>query len=154
MFDEIVATRGEVDEAFQTMLARPELLRRVAHLGSFIRFESSLPAGVRECVILATGREFRCQFELTSHEPQARAAGVSEATIRSIREGRLPSAGNDGERVAVQFAYESLREHRVTDPTFQRARDLFGIEGATEIAATIGYYTLLATLINVFDVGR
>jgi 4-carboxymuconolactone decarboxylase len=154
VYDEIVATRGEVDEAFQILLPRPELLRRIAHLGSYIRFESSLPAAIRECIVLATARELESEFEWASHEPQARRAGVSEGTIRAIRAGEEPSLAGEGERAAVRFVYESLRDHRVADATFGALRDAFGLEGATEVAATLGFYSMLANILTAFDVGR
>ncbi len=152
VYDEIVASRGEVDEAFQVLLPRPELLRRIAHLGSYIRFGSSLPASIRECIILAAAREMHSEFEWASHEPQARQAGVSDDTLHAIRKGELPSG--DGEGAVVQLVYETLRDHRVTDAVFGRVERAFGVEGMTEVAATLGYYALLGSILNVFDVGR
>lgn len=152
VYDEIMATRGEVDRPFQMLLTSPELLRRIAHLGWYIRHESSLPAPIRECIILATAREWKCGFEWASHEPQARQCGVSEDTIQAMRDGELPSKSNEEEQAVIRFVYETLRDHEVTDATFRRVHGAFGIEGTTEIAATVGYYSMLASIINVFDV--
>jgi 4-carboxymuconolactone decarboxylase len=152
VYDEIVASRGEVDEAFQVLLPTPELLRRIAHLGAYIRFGSSLPASIRECIILAAAHEMQSEFEWASHEPQARRAGVSEDTLRSIRNGEVPSGREEG--AVVQLVHEALRHHRLTEATFQRVQSAFGVAGTTEIAATLGYYALLGNILNVFDVGR
>lgn len=152
VYDELVETRGEVDEAFRVLLPTPELLRRIAHLGSYIRFGSGLPASIRECIILASARELESEFEWASHEPQARRAGVSEETLHAIRNGEVPAGGGEG--AVVQFVYETLRHHRITDATFRRVQSAFGIEGTTEIAATVGYYSLLGNILNVYDVGR
>jgi 4-carboxymuconolactone decarboxylase len=153
VYDEIMTSRGEVDKAFQILLTSPELLRRIAHLGSYIRYESSLPAPIRECVILATARELKCRFEWASHEPQARKCGVSETTIQAIRNGELPSECSEAEDAVIRFVYENLRDHEITDATFGRVQGAFGIEGTAELAATVGYYSMLAGIINVFDVG-
>jgi 4-carboxymuconolactone decarboxylase len=154
VYDEIMATRGKVDEAFQVLLPTAELLRRIAHLGSYIRFESSLPAAVRECIILATARHFWSEFEWTDHELQARKAGVSGDTIQSIKNGEPPTNCSAEEGAVVQFVYETLRGHRITDATFQTVQSAFGIEATTEIAATMGYYCMLSSILNAFDVGR
>ncbi len=151
VYDEIMATRGEVDRPFQILLPTPELLRRVAHLGLLMRFDSSVPPAIRECLILATARELECEFEWTGHEPTARESGVSERTIQSIRDGRTPSDADEGAQAVVCFVYESLRDHAVCDETFGRVQTAFGVRGTTEIAATLGYYTMLATLINAFE---
>jgi 4-carboxymuconolactone decarboxylase len=151
VYDEIMASRGEVDRPFQILLASPELLRRTAHLGAYLRFGSSLPAPIRECVILATARELRCPFEWEGHEPQARRAGVSEETIEAIRNGELPPRASEPEAAVIRFVYESLRDHMVTNATFGRVQDAVGIAGTTELAATLGYYAMLACVINAFD---
>lgn len=154
VYDEIVKTRGEVDEAFQILLDSPEALRRIAHLGSYIRFESRLSGAIRECIILATARECGSEFEWASHEPQARRAGVSEDTIRSIKSGEVPAHGSAEERAALQFAFENLRDHRISDATFEKTRAVFGIGRTTDIAATVGFYAMLASILNAFDVAK
>ena len=151
VYDEIMATRGEVDKPFQILLPTPELLRRVAHLGRLMRYESSVPPAIRECVILATARELECEFEWTAHEPTALESGVSEQTIQSIRDGRAPSDADEGVQAVVRFVYDNLRDHTVSDETFGRVQAAFGVQGTTEIAAILGYYAMLATLINAFE---
>ncbi len=151
VYDEIMATRGEVDKPFQILLPTPELLRRVAHLGRLMRYDSSVPSAIRECLILATARELECEFEWTGHAPTARETGVSEQTIQSLRDGQVPSDADEGVQDVVRFVYESLRDHAVSDETFGRVQATFGVQGTTEIAATLGYYTMLATLINAFE---
>jgi hypothetical protein len=71
-----------------------------------------------------------------------------------MRDGELPSESNEEEQAVIRFVYESLRDHEVTEATFGRVHGAFGIEGTTEIAATVGYYSMLASIINVFDVSR
>ena len=151
VYDEIMLTRGEVDRPFQILLPAPELLRRVAHLGRLMRYESSVPPAIRECMILATARELECEFEWTGHALTAREAGASEQTIQSLRGGRVPSDADEDVQAVVRFVYESLRDHAVSDETFGRVQAAFGVQGTTEIAATLGYYTMLATLINAFE---
>ena len=154
VYDEIMITRGKVDEAFQVLLPAPELLRRIAHLGSYVRFGSGLTAAVRECIILATARHMGSEFEWADHEPQARAAGVSAETIQSIRDGNLPVDGSNSERLVVQFVYQTLRDQNVTDTCFRSVQTEFGTVGTAEIAATIGFYSMLANILTVFNVGR
>jgi 4-carboxymuconolactone decarboxylase len=154
VYDEIMASRGKVDEAFQALLPAPELLRRIAHLGSYVRFGSGLTAAIRECIILATARHMGSDFEWKDHEPQARAAGVSAQTIQAIRDGELPTDSGNAERLVVQFVQQTLRDQNVTEACFQAVQSEFGAVGTTEIAATIGFYSMLANVLTVFNVGR
>ena len=154
VFDEIMKSRGKVDEAFQVLLPTPELLRRIAHLGTYVRFGSGLSAAVRECIILATARHMNSEFEWNDHRPQARAAGVSEETIESIWKGEPPASASADQRTVVQFVYETLRDKNVTDATFEAVVKQFGQAVTAEIAATIGFYSMLANILTVFNVGR
>lgn len=154
VYDEIMASRGKVDEAFQVLLPASELLRRIAHLGSYVRFGSGLSASVRECVILATARHMGSEFEWNDHEPQARGAGVSTATIDAIRDGELPLEAGAQERAAIRLAYETLHDQNVTDACYQEVQAQFGAAGTSEVAATIGFYSMLANILTVFNVGR
>jgi 4-carboxymuconolactone decarboxylase len=156
VFDEIMKSRGKVDEAFQVLLPTPELLRRIAHLGTYVRFGSGLSAAVRECIILATARHMNSEFEWNDHRPQALAAGVAEETIESIWRGELPATPKSSadERMVVQFVYETLRDKNVTDATFDAVAKRFGQAVTAEIAATIGFYSMLANILTVFNVGR
>jgi 4-carboxymuconolactone decarboxylase len=154
VFDDIMKSRGKVDEAFQVLLPTPELLRRIAHLGTYVRFGSSLSAAVRECIILATARHMNSEFEWNDHRPQALKAGVAEETIESIWWSELPATGSADERIVVQFVYETLRDRNVTDAAFDAVEKRFGLAGTAEIAATIGFYSMLANILTVFNVGR
>ncbi len=152
IYDEIASSRREVTGPFPVLLNSPEVARRVAHLGAYIRFESVLPPPVLEMIILTTAREWDCQFEWTYHEPEARGAGVREEAISSIRERRAPDGLNEEESVVVRYVLETLREHRVSEDTFEQALARFGAQGVTDMTATLGYYALLAGVLNAFQV--
>jgi NAD(P)-dependent dehydrogenase (short-subunit alcohol dehydrogenase family) len=47
---------------------------------------------------------------------------------------------------------EMIHSHRVSEPTFQAIYGRFGEKGVVELAATIGYYAMLACTLNTFDV--
>lgn len=152
IFDEIVESRGEVDAPFRALLHSPELLRRTADLGAYLRYESSLPPWVRELVILTTAHVHDCQYEWTDHEPKAIEAGVRYQTLRIIEKGEAPKGLAQGEGVVVGFVLELLRCHRVTERTFRKTLNRFGAKGVTEIVATMGYYSMLAGVINAFEI--
>ena len=152
IYDEILGSRSEVSGPFSVLLNSPELARRVAHLGAYIRFESVLPPEVRELVILTTAREWNCQYEWTYHEPEARKAGVRDEAIFSIRDRKAPAGLNDDEAVVVNYILETIRGHKVSDETFRKAVERFGPQGATDLTATTGYYAMLAGALNGFEV--
>src|ERR687892_911310 len=88
VWDQIASSRGRVVGPFAVLLHRPELARRTAELGAYIRFESILAPVDRELAIIALAREMDCQFEWAYHVIEARKAGVREDAITAIREAR------------------------------------------------------------------
>jgi len=47
------------------------------------------------------------------------------------------------EATLVAYATEMFHNHRVSQPTFQKALDQFGARSLTEISTMMDYYTLL-----------
>ncbi len=152
VFDYLVRTRGGVRLPFSAILSNPEVTYRVAHVGTYVRFESSLPNNVRELAVLTAARERDVRFEWAAHVRAARQVGVSEAAIDAIGHGRELDGLSDEEALPVRFARELLRDRQVGDATFAAARGRFGDSGVLDLTATIGYYALLGCLFNALEI--
>ena len=151
-FDAIAESRGDVRGPFGVLLHSPPLAGRVAHLGAYVRFEGELPDAAREVAILATAYEWDCAYEWAAHEPIAREAGVGENAIEAARGASLPSTIEESEATVVRFVRELLGDHEVSRATYQAAADRFGDRGVVELAATVGYYSMLACVLNALCV--
>lgn len=152
-YDEIVGSRGGVRGPYGALLHSPDLAHRVAHTGTYVRFEFDLPENLKEVVILTTAREIKSQFEYTAHAALARRAGVSEETIRAITEGKAPEGLPDDEALLVRYALELLRDRKITDATFNAAHAKYGTQGVVDLTALIGHYLLVGQILAAFDVG-
>ena len=132
---------------------RPELAEAWSALGLVLRFHSSFEPRLREFVILLTGRYWDCQFEWASHEAEARRAGLSAASIETLRRGGTVFQAAD-EQLIHDYAMELLDRHFVGEVLYGRVRDMFGISGVVELTALIGYYAMVALTLNAheFDV--
>jgi 4-carboxymuconolactone decarboxylase len=150
--DYLAKTRGAVRLPFSAILTNPELTYRVAHLGSYVRFESSLPDKVRELAILAAAREFDVRFEWAGHARFAPEAGVSRETIDLIANKQDATALGDEDAFPVLFAQALLRQHRLSDELFTEAQQRFGDSGAIELMTTVGYYAMLGCLLNGLEI--
>jgi 4-carboxymuconolactone decarboxylase len=148
-FDHIAASRGKMIRPFAAMLHRPEIARAAADLGAVIRFHSTLSDHDRELVICTAAVERDCAFEWDSHSPLARAAGVSEETLVSLWDGSPVTDETDA--VMAEFTRELCRSGTVADDTFARARDRLGEEGVVELAAVVGYYSMLAVFMSACE---
>ncbi len=152
IFDAIATSRGRVSGPFSVLLNSPEIAGRAAHLGAYIRFESTLTPSQRELAIITTAREFDCGYEWAAHATLAREAGVREAAIQTIANGGKMSDLTDDEALIVGYGRELLRDHRVSAEVFAAAKAAFGEQGVTELTTTFGYYSMLACALNAFEV--
>ncbi|MEX1125830.1 MAG: carboxymuconolactone decarboxylase family protein [Acidimicrobiia bacterium] len=148
-FDHIAASRGKMIRPFAAMLHRPEIARATADLGAVIRYQSTISDHERELVICVTAIERDCGFEWDSHSPIARSAGVTDETLESIRSRDVVVDEKDA--ALVEFVRELNRTGRVSDPTFEAMRARLGDPGVVELAAVVGYYTMMAVFMNACE---
>ena len=152
--DELVGgKRGAVIGPFLATLRSPELTRRLQRLGEYLRYQAALPEVLREMAILLTAHEWRQGFEWEVHAPLAAKAGLSVGTIDAIAEGRVPQAMARGETLIYDVVNELHRTHAVSDTTYEAAVAEFGEQGVVDLIALVGYYTTLAMVMNVAQIG-
>ena len=151
-FDLIARSRGRVAGPFGVLLHSPEVAKRVADLGAYIRFESALSGVHRELAILATARAMDCRYEWAAHVPLAKKAGVRAEAIAAIRDRRAPAGLGPDEAEVVDYVTALLRARRVAEATFTALRRRVGTQGLVELTTTAGYYSMIACVLNAFDV--
>ncbi len=133
---------------FVPLLRSPELLTRAQRVGDYLRFHSALPPRLSELVILIAARHWSQQYEWTIHSAIAREAGLAAAVIDAVAEGRRPIEMADDEAALHDFCLELLRNQCVSDATYARAVGLFDEKGVIDTVGLLGYYSLLAMVMN------
>jgi 4-carboxymuconolactone decarboxylase len=152
IYDDIAGSRGRVQPNFKALLNNPLATARMAALGGYVRFETPLPPRVKVLAVLATARENEGDYVWTANQPQARNAGVDEETINAIRERRAPQGLIPEDAVIVQFTLELLRQHRITDATYQVVQQRLGDAGVIDLLILIGYYGSLSHTLSALEV--
>ena len=148
----VTSPRKSMRGPFNAWIRNPELATRVADVGRYLRFESPLPARLREFVILATARFWGAQFEWYAHYPLAVEAGLPTAVIEDMRAGRIPAGMRADERIAYEMIAELRRDHRLSDATFAKAKSVLGESALVEVVVLAGYYDLVAMTLLAADV--
>jgi 4-carboxymuconolactone decarboxylase len=152
IYESIAASRGVVGGPWLALLHSPEIAGRTAHLGSYVRFESTLDRKVLEFTALVAARELDCKHEWAAHINHGQKAGITMENIRAVYEKKSVENFSTEEAQIVSFVREMIHSHRVSEPTFQAIYGRFGEKGVVELTATIGYYAMLACTLNTFDV--
>jgi 4-carboxymuconolactone decarboxylase len=134
---------------FWVMLRSPEVMLRAKALGDYLRLRNRLPKDISEMVILQTARGWSQSFEFGHHAKYAADAGLPQAVIEAIADGRRPEGLAGALATAYDFTAELQSNKRVSDATYARAVAAFGEAGVIDLTGIQGYYTFLAMMMNV-----
>ena len=140
--------RGEVRGPFIALIHNPELASRLQRLGEHLRWQGKLPPKLKELAVLVTARRWTCQHEWVMHSKLALEGGLAKETVDAIAANREPANLSDDENAVYRFCREVHATGRAGDETFEPIKKRFGLDGALELIALNGYYTLMAMVLN------
>lgn len=144
--------RGRVSGPFTVLLHSPGAASRVEQVGAYLRYKSNMSDRIRELAICVVSYKWKANVEWASHAPLALKYGVPTDVIEAIGTGREPPFDDDKDRIAYQYVREVQTTEGASDATLKAAHEAFGEEGLVDLTVVIGYYTMLAMLLNTFDV--
>jgi 4-carboxymuconolactone decarboxylase len=140
--------RGEVRGPFIAWIHHPELARRLQALGEQLRWKAKLPPQLIELAVLICARRWSCQHEWFMHEKLAREAKLDPKIIASLSENQKPQDMSAEQCAVYDFCKDLHATGRASDAAFAAVKDRFGLEGALELVALSGYYSLMAMVLN------
>lgn len=141
--------RGKVEGPYWPILRSPGFTRPVQKVGEYFRYHCPLDRRINEMAALVAARSWSQQFEWDVHVLQALGAGLKPAVAEAIAEGRRPDGMAEDEEILYDFLGELLANKGVSDPTYARTVARFGEAGVIDVLGIVGYYTMLAMIMNV-----
>lgn len=151
----IAAARGRVSLLYQVLLHSPPVAHGWEQMLSAIRNHSSLPARLRELLILRVAVLNRAPYEFEAHAPLALAAGASDAAIEALRQ---PGLGHglfsEEECVALAYADAMTRDIEVPDALFEQVRVHWQGQALVDLTATIAAYNMVSRFLSALRIGH
>ena len=138
---------------YAMLLTNPELLKRYLMMTEYLRQKTSVPKRLNEMAILLEARIWDAQYEWWAHEPLAKKAGLSEAIINDIRDGKKPASMKPDEAIVYDFVTELLLTKKMSDATFARAKQILGERQTVDLAAVTGFYVMVSAVIAAGRIG-
>ncbi|WP_338665253.1 carboxymuconolactone decarboxylase family protein [Pararoseomonas sp. SCSIO 73927] len=145
--------RGRVPAPMIAWLRNPELARRGQRLGELLRYQTTLEPRLSELAILIVGRHWTAHYEWTVHKREGLKAGMDPEVVAAIAERRVPVLRDERERAIYDVSTALMATRRVPDDLYRRGVEVLGERGIVELVALLGYYTLVAMTLNVFEIG-
>ncbi len=144
----IAGPRGALISPFVPLLRSPELMGHAQRMGEYLRYRSALGQRLSELAILLVARAWSQPVEWAIHAPIAAREGLAPEVIAAVGEGRRPPAMPADEAVVFDFCSELQRDRQVSDATWAAAMQHLGEQGAIDLIGLVGYYSLLAMVMN------
>ena len=130
----------------------PVFGKALQQIGAAVRFGSRLPVRARETAILLVGHHHRSAFELYAHRLAGTAAGLTEADLAALADGTEPATLSDVESCVFRTTRLILEHGTLDDDEYRDAAGVLGAEGLLELVTIVGYYTMVAWQLAVFDI--
>jgi 4-carboxymuconolactone decarboxylase len=141
--------RGKVEGPYWPILRSPGFASCIQRVGAYFRYDCPLDRKLNEMAALMAARSWSQPFVWDVHILQALEAGLDPAIAQAIAEGRRPSDMPEDERALWDFVAELLANKGVADATYETTVARFGESGVIDILGIVGYYTMLAMIMNV-----
>ena len=129
------------------LIKSPELLKRYLQMTDYLRQKTSVPRRLNEMAILLEARIWDAQYEWWAHEPLARKAGLSDAIIADIREGKRPGSMQPDEAIVYDVVTELLNKRQLSDDTFGKAKQILGEQQVVDLVAVTGFYVMVSAVV-------
>jgi 4-carboxymuconolactone decarboxylase len=162
-YPDIGAASDAVQDLFAQLPVKLNILRMTAHLeescpallqlGGKILTAQKLSPLLRELAILRVAQLSDAEYEWVQHVPMAEAAGVSAGQIEALKRGERTGHCFTVEEAAVlAFTDEVLHNVRPSDESLAAAREALSDQEVVELTCAIGFYMLMARIMEVTGV--
>ncbi len=146
------AGQDEILNIFKTLANHPDLMRRWLVFANHVLGKSTLAVRERELLILRIGYLCRSGYEWGQHVLIARAAGMSDAEIRSAKTGPDTPGLAELDRLLLQAADELHADAHVSDATWKGLEAHLSTQQLMDVVFTVGQYNLVSMALNSFGV--
>jgi 4-carboxymuconolactone decarboxylase len=153
---QIMAERGRISPLYSVLLNSPPIAHGWEQMLSAVRNRNSIPAGLRELVILRVAVLNRAPYEFDAHVPHALAAGVSAEAVEASRSVPLAADApfTEAQRVALRLTDAMTRDIDVPDALFADVRQHFDLQGQIDLVATVAAYNMVSRFLVALQIGH
>ncbi|WP_052397519.1 carboxymuconolactone decarboxylase family protein [Streptomyces sp. NRRL F-5123] len=151
--EELLARSPVSLNVFRMIAHAPAVAGPAVDLGVALLSATALPPRLREAVVLSVAGHARCVYELAQHTPIAELTGMTAEQTAATAGGALHVDGfTQLEESALAAVRELMETHTLDRRTLSTLRETLGEQQTVELLMLIGYYVMLANLLNALDV--
>ena len=151
---QILAERGRISPLYQILLNAPEIAKGWEALLTAIRNRNSLPASIRELIILRVAVLNKAPYEFDAHVPHALKAGMDDIKVQEFKNLNVSTVFSEREQLILKLTDVMTIDIQVPDALFDKIRPHFSDQEILELVATISAYNMVSRLLNALHIGH
>jgi 4-carboxymuconolactone decarboxylase len=149
----IRARRGGELRPLDTMLLHsPPVAHGWNELMGAIRRDTTVPADLRELVILRIAVLNDAPYEWDSHEQPARQAGLDDPHLAAVRAAQPGAPLSALQQLVIACTDVLTRDARLPEPLFAQLREHFSDRQVFELLATVASYNMVSRLVAALQI--
>jgi len=151
VYQAILGSRGQVPLLYRVLLNSPACALAWEAFLATVRRELSIPARLRELVILRIAVLNDAPYEFESHREPAEAAGLSATEIEAVRTGRADIL-TDTDNLVLAYTDAMTREIKVAPKLYRCVAEAFDAGQLVDLTVTIGAYNMVSRVLNALEI--
>ncbi len=149
---DFVKKRGYIFNLRATLMRHKDLFLRWGLFAGQVYVRSEIPTREKEIIILRAAWLCRSEYEWEHHLVGGKEAGLTDEDIKRIKEGSDTEGWEPFDAALVRAVEELYLENFISDSTWQILAERFEPNQLIEIIFIVGYYNLLASVLNTLGV--
>lgn len=134
-------TKGQFPNIFGALMHNMELFEAWADFGSYTMSGSRMDPVLREVLVLRTAVNNDCDYEWHHHRRIGMVLGLSKELIENIRGGK--ALESEEQHLMMECADDLAKNSKLSDTTWDKMIQRFGLEYTMDVVFTVGAYTAL-----------
>ncbi len=142
---------GALRGPFAVMLVSPDVGAAVQQVGAALRYAAQLDPLTREAAVLLIAARRHSHFEWDAHVTPGHRAGLDDDQLARLHHGHVPDGLPTTTTHALTAVAAMLDHGTLDDATFTATRAALGPQVLAELVWLVGYYSMLALALAVYD---
>lgn len=151
-FKALMESRGRLPGPAKIYVHNPKLSKVMGPFGAHFRGPYSLNTREREIAVCVVNSKFHTAYATNAHERAAKEAGLPADKVEAILSGLTTSFDDPREQVIYEMAVCLTESRWVSKGLYERAIQLLGHVGATDVIALMGFYAAVSMTLAFYDV--
>lgn len=148
----VVETRGRLPGPTKIWVHNPKLAKAAGPLGAHFRTGYSLSEREREIAVCIICSKWHSAYPTNAHERAGKAAGLPGDKVEALICGLPASFTDPREQVIYEIATTLANTRWVPKGLYDRAVELLGHVGITDVICLMGYYSMVSMTLAFYDV--